>query len=250
MSPWYLFKHNYSLFVCSYVELPLCFLPGWFLRSQLLEPMLLGSKGSVDAACLAMTRGWAINLSGGFHHATRSSGGGFCIFPDITFVSHFLRKIYGISKIMIIDLDAHQGNGHERDHAKEENTFIIDAYNHRIYPGDELAMEAIKADIHVDYTDSDKEYLAKVDSAVHESIGIFQPEFVIYNAGTDCLVGDPLGCLGVSQEGIIKRDELIFKHCMDKKVPVVMLMSGGYQQSNAEVISDSIANLVKVFNLK
>ena len=107
MSKWYLFKHSYSLCICSYVELPLCFLPGWFLRSQLLEPMLLGSKGSVDAACLAMTRGWAINLSGGFHHATRSSGGGFCIFPDITFVSHYLRKYYGLKRIMIIDLDAH-----------------------------------------------------------------------------------------------------------------------------------------------
>ena len=91
MSAFYLFKMNYSIFVCKYVELPLCFLPGWFLRSQLLEPMLLGSKGSVDAAFLAMTHGWAINLSGGFHHASASNGEGFCIFPDVTFITHYLR---------------------------------------------------------------------------------------------------------------------------------------------------------------
>ena len=107
MSWSYLFKLNYSAMVSKYVELPLCFLPGWFMRSQLLEPMLLGSKGSVDAACIAMEKGWAINLSGGFHHAMKDGGGGFCVFPDITFITHYLRKHYGIKKICIIDLDAH-----------------------------------------------------------------------------------------------------------------------------------------------
>lgn len=99
--------------------------------------MLLGSKGSVDAAFLALKKGWAINLSGGFHHATASSGGGFCIYPDITFVTHYLRRYSNVKNILIIDLDAHQGNGHEHDHLGDPNTFIIDAYNHSIYPGDE-----------------------------------------------------------------------------------------------------------------
>jgi histone deacetylase 11 len=92
--------------------------------------MLLGSRGSVDAACLAMEKGWAINLSGGFHHAMKDGGGGFCVYPDITFITHYLRKHYGIKKICIIDLDAHQGNGHEMDHINDEDTKIIDAYNH------------------------------------------------------------------------------------------------------------------------
>lgn len=116
MSRAYLFFHNYSIAVCKYVELPLFFLPGWFLRSQLLEPMSLGSVGSVEAAYLAMEKGWSINLSGGFHHARKDGGEGFCIFPDITMMTYYLRHVYGISKIMIVDLDAHQGNGHELDH--------------------------------------------------------------------------------------------------------------------------------------
>lgn len=156
MTPYYLWTLNYSIMVCKYLELPLCFLPGWFIRSQVLEPMTLGTVGSVEASYLAMQKGWAINLSGGFHHASRSHGEGFCIFPDITYISHYLRQIYLVKRIMIIDLDAHQGNGHELDHLNDDNTFIIDAYNHRIYPGDEKAKEAIKCDIDVAYSTSDE----------------------------------------------------------------------------------------------
>ena len=69
--------------------------------------MCLATYGSVQASYLAMNKGWAINLSGGYHHASKSSGEGFCIFPDITFITHNLRKNYGIKKIIIVDLDAH-----------------------------------------------------------------------------------------------------------------------------------------------
>ena len=107
MTKWYLFCHNFSIMVCKYVELPLFFLPGWFLRSQLLEPMCLGTVGSVESAYLAMNKGWAINLSGGFHHARKDGGEGFCVYPDITFITHYLRHVYGPLRIMIVDLDAH-----------------------------------------------------------------------------------------------------------------------------------------------
>jgi len=139
MTPYYLFTHNYSVAVSKYVELPVCFLPGWMLRSQVLEPMLLATKGSVEAAYMAMDQGWAINLSGGYHHASGSNGHGFCVIPDITFVTHYLRQVYHVKKILIIDLDAHQGDGHERDHMTDSQTYIIDAYHHGIFPGDNYA---------------------------------------------------------------------------------------------------------------
>ena len=108
MSPFYLFKLNYSIYVAKCIELPfVVVLPGWFLRSQLLEPMCLASKGSVEASFLALNKGWAINLGGGFHHANKTNGEGFCIYPDITFIVHYLRKVYNIKKIMIVDFDAH-----------------------------------------------------------------------------------------------------------------------------------------------
>jgi len=78
----------------------------------------------------------------------------------------------------------------------------------------------------------------------------FKPEFVVYNAGTDCMTGDPLGHLDLSAQGIVKRDEIVFSMAYDTfKVPIVMLLSGGYQQSNAPVIADSIENLVNKFEL-
>lgn len=159
MTSFYLFRLNYSIYITAYVELPLFFLPGWFLRSQLVEPMMLGSKGSVDAAFLALQLGWAINLSGGFHHASRSEGGGFCIFPDITFIVHYLKKYSSIQKICIIDLDAHQGNGHEIDHINDPSVFIVDAYNHNIYPGDEDAKPAIAYDINLSRNHSDDQFI-------------------------------------------------------------------------------------------
>lgn len=74
--------------------------------------MLIGTQGTVDACLFALNTGWCINLSGGYHHATRGSAGGFCIYPDITVGIHFARKWGGIQRVIIIDLDAHQGNGH------------------------------------------------------------------------------------------------------------------------------------------
>ncbi len=96
---------------------------------------------------MALERGWAINFSGGYHHASCSNGGGFCIYPDITLCVRFLKKYKPsrVKKVMIIDLDAHQGNGYEKDFIgdEEKTTYIIDMFNPYIYPGDDYAKQAI-----------------------------------------------------------------------------------------------------------
>lgn len=106
MSGCYLWCLNYTFYLCKCVELPICFVPSEFLRYRLLNPMMKATQGSIDGACLALEYGWAINLSGGYHHATKSSGGGFCIYPDITIAIHNLRKYHfdKVNKVMIIDL--------------------------------------------------------------------------------------------------------------------------------------------------
>jgi histone deacetylase 11 len=130
--------------------------------------------------------GWTVNLSGGFHHASFSNGGGFCIYPDISLAVHYLKTRKNIVKVMIIDLDAHQGNGHERDHIGDENVFIADFYNHYIYPDDQIAMKAIKRDVGVLPQTTDQEYLQSM-KILEQDIDSFCPGFVIYNAGTDIL---------------------------------------------------------------
>ena len=195
MSPYYLLSLNYSLMVTKVIELPLCILPGWLCRMLLLEPMACQSLGSVEAAVIAKHRGWAVNLGGGFHHASRNRGSGFCVYPDITFVTHYMEKWYGMKKFMIIDLDAHQGNGHEHDHSDPTRHFIVDAYNHNIFPGDEPAKKNITSDINVRSFTTDDEFLRDVETSLKRAFDLFKPDFIIYNAGTDCMVGDPLGGL-------------------------------------------------------
>ncbi len=158
----YLFKLNYSIYICKCLEVPLFFLPASLLRWNVLEPMQRATQGSVDASCLAFKHGWAINLAGGYHHACTTHGGGFCIYPDITFIVHSARMHHGIRRVMIIDLDAHQGNGHERDFINDTEVHIVDAYNPNIYPGDEYAEKGISTAIPVFKFDSDEDYLYKL----------------------------------------------------------------------------------------
>lgn len=107
--------------------------------------------------------------------------------------------------------------------------YIIDAYNHGIYPGDDYARRAISDDLRVVRRMNDSEYLSMVDRSLTQVFETFKPEFVVYNAGTDCMVGDPLGNLNISEKGIVARDELVFKHCYEiNKVPILMVLSGGY----------------------
>lgn len=177
--------------------MPVIFLPACILRWRVLDPMLYATQGSIDASCIALDKKWAINIGGGYHHASSNSGGGFCVYADITLAVRHLRQFHGdrVQKVMIIDLDAHQGNGHENDFVDDNQTFIIDFYNHYIYPNDIEAKRGISVDITVASRDEDEIYMNKLRKVIPESLNTFKPDFVIYNAGTDCLRNDPLGSM-------------------------------------------------------
>ena len=143
---------------------------------------------------------------------------------------------------MIIDLDAHQGNGHEADFLGDNNTYIIDCFRPDIYPGDKEARKAIKKEIHVYPSDNNDSYLDKI-SCIPEWIEEFKPQFILYNAGTDIMKGDPLSGLNITEPGIVARDDLVFKSAVNKNIPICMVLSGGYQKINAHCIAKSIENL-------
>ncbi|XP_040215309.1 histone deacetylase 11 isoform X2 [Rana temporaria] len=184
------------------------------------------------------------NNGGGFHHCSGDKGGGFCAYADITLAIKFLfERVEGISKATIIDLDAHQGNGHERDFIDDKRVYIMDVYNRHIYPGDTMAKRAIKRKIELDWGTEDKEYLQKVETHVKGALNEVTPDVIVYNAGTDILDGDPLGGLSISPQGIIKRDEIVFSIARSRSIPILMVTSGGYQKRTARIIADSILNL-------
>ncbi|KAE8612853.1 hypothetical protein XENTR_v10013012 [Xenopus tropicalis] len=181
---------------------------------------------------------------GGFHHCSGDRGGGFCAYADITLAIKFLfERVEGVSKATIIDLDAHQGNGHERDFMEDKRVYIMDVYNRHIYPGDHSAKRAIRRKVELDWGTEDKEYLNKVETHVRGALNEERPDIIVYNAGTDILDGDPLGGLSISPQGIVKRDEIVFAVARSQRIPILMVTSGGYQKRTARIIADSILNL-------
>ncbi|KAL2543532.1 Histone deacetylase 2 [Forsythia ovata] len=240
----YLNSLKSSLNVSMIIEVPpVALLPNCLVEKHVLSPFRKQVGGTILAAKLAKERGWAINVGGGFHHCSADKGGGFCAYADISLCIHFAFIRLNISRVMIIDLDAHQGNGHEKDFSSDRRVYILDMYNPDIYPFDYEARRYINQKVEVASGTATNEYLAKLDQALEVAAGTFDPELIVYNAGTDILDGDPLGRLKISPDGISTRDEKVFRFAHERNIPLVMLTSGGYMKSSARVIADSIINL-------
>eukprot|EP01116_Phalansterium_solitarium_P021062 TRINITY_DN6419_c0_g1_i1.p2 TRINITY_DN6419_c0_g1~~TRINITY_DN6419_c0_g1_i1.p2 ORF type:complete len:358 (+),score=95.54 TRINITY_DN6419_c0_g1_i1:208-1281(+) len=229
-------------------------LPNALVRWRVLEPFLYATSGSILAGKVAIEKGWAINLGGGFHHCSGSEGGGFCAYADITLCYQLLRQNFPqrVRRVLIVDLDAHQGNGHARDKLAnhDDDVFIVDMFNASIYPQDRPAERAINIPVRLRSGCRDSTYLSRLRDALIELDALqLAPDVLIYNAGTDILDGDPLGRLNISPEGVIARDEIVFGHAVERRLPIVMLLSGGYQKTNADVIARSIENLDAKFGI-
>ncbi|NWU18477.1 HDA11 deacetylase, partial [Cephalopterus ornatus] len=247
----YLNKLKWSFVVATITEIPpVAFLPNFVVQRKVLRPLRTQTGGTIMVSVWLFLGAWLFTPSpflcagGGFHHCSSDKGGGFCAYADITLAIKFLfERVPGVSKATIIDLDAHQGNGHERDFMDDPRVYIMDAYNRYIYPGDGFAKRAIKRKVELEWGTEDTEYLQKVHTHVEGALNEFKPDILVYNAGTDVLDGDPLGGLAISPQGIVKRDEVVFKAARRRRIPVLMVTSGGYQKRTARIIADSILNL-------
>ncbi|CAG0887443.1 unnamed protein product [Darwinula stevensoni] len=120
-----------------------------------------------------------------------------------------------------------KGNGHEHDFTSDQNVFIMDMYNPDIYPGDHVAERGISCPVRVKSGTQDEAYLEALDRYLDESLNMFTPDLVVYNAGTDSYAEDPEGCLLISKQGLIRRDELVFGKVRGHGIPIAMVLSGG-----------------------
>jgi histone deacetylase 11 len=245
-TPEYLDSLKRSSTVAAVAELGVAALiPNIFLQRGLLVPMRYATGGTVLGCDLALQYGWAINLSGGYHHAKSLSGGGFCFFADIPIGVKRLWMNRPELEVMIVDLDAHQGNGYASIFGDDYRIHIFDAYNAFAYPYDDEARRYIEFDYPLQPGTGDREYLALLERELGKAVEEVEPDIIIYNAGTDVFEGDPLGGLNITMEGIIKRDELVFRNSIERKIPILMLLSGGYTTKSAEIIARSIENLLR-----
>lgn len=246
--------HSSSRAVAEVVELPqAAWLPNWLVQNRITKSWRFHAGGTILAAALSLQYGWSINIGGGMHHASFDSGSGWCAYDDIYLAIRKLRQATAgvINKCLLIDLDVHQGNGHERDKLRfeDEDLFIVDIYGHALWPGDGVAKAAINVDVGIDLGTGDLEYMGKVEAALQRAEAEFSPDFIIYNAGSDILVGDPLGQMAVTAEGVQQRDQCVWTFAQRMQAPICMLLSGGYAKDNARVVGDSLATLLTTFHL-
>jgi len=255
-TPNYLAQLRNANYVAGALEVPqVRHIPGWIIDWHVLRPMRWATMGTIMAAREALDHGFAVNLSGGYHHAKPNRGEGFSIYSDIGIAVASLRADHLIddaARIAYIDTDAHQGNGVCHIFVDDNRVFIFDIYNCRIYPiFDVDARKRIDCGIGITKTCTDAEYMRELsnrlpgflDSVNNSSIGL-----AIYNAGTDVLAGDPLGDLNISASTIRERDLFVVGELRKRGIPTVMLLSGGYTKQSYRLVADSVIGLIEKEN--
>lgn len=225
------------------------YIPNFLLQRNLLNSMRYATGGTILGAQLALSHGWAINLSGGYHHAKSNKGEGFCFFADIPLAIKKLREKNKTLKVLIVDLDAHQGNGLESILGSDPLTFIFDMYSQNNYPNDKEAAKYIDFNYPLRNSITTEEYITILKRELPLALEKVKPDLVIYNAGSDIYEKDLLGRMSVSAEGIIERDFFLFSQAIANNIPILMVLSGGYSPESGNIIGKSIENILKNLNL-
>ncbi len=184
------------------------------------------SAGATIAACrAAFDDGIAVNLAGGTHHAHADRGEGFCVFNDAAIAARLMQAERRASRVAIVDLDVHQGNGTAAILANDDSVFTLSLHGENNYP---FAKAFSDLDIALPDGTGDDEYLAQLDGALAQMFARFDPQLIIYLAGADPHEGDRLGRLRLSAAGLAARDCRVLDAAGSRGLPVAIAMAGGY----------------------
>jgi histone deacetylase 11 len=235
-------KKRYILRALEVPYIP--FIPFSWIDKKILLPMRYGVGGTMQAARHALQGNNCWNLSGGYHHASRSASEGFCVYNDIGMTIESLRHDSVLNtedKILIVDTDAHHGNGNAYVFEDDRTVALLDIYNDDIYPNSPYTKERIDINLPIRQGTGGVEYLNKLREGLATLSGDYKLAFVI--AGTDVLKEDPLGGLNLSMEDCANRDVLVAEKLLDIKIPFVFTGGGGYSTRSAEAITRGVRKL-------
>jgi acetoin utilization deacetylase AcuC-like enzyme len=208
---------------------------------QLVERSRRSVGGTLAAARAALDDDVAANLAGGTHHAYPDRGEGFCVFNDVGVAVRALQAEGRIRRAAVVDLDVHQGNGTAAVFAGDPSVFTLSVHGRGNYP---FNKEAGDLDISLPDGTGDDVYLDAVERGLRVALQ-GGPELVLYVAGVDPYEGDALGRLSVTRRGMASRDALVYDLCLERGVPVAVVMSGGYAPDPTE-IADLHATTVRL----
>jgi histone deacetylase 11 len=252
----YLTKLQNPTYLAGALEVPIVKrAPAWLIDWRVLRPMRWATAGTTLAAREALKTGLAINLSGGYHHASPERGEGFSIYADAALAVDHLRRenLIGESdKIAYVDCDAHQGNGVCRCFMSDPRAFIFDMYNQAIFPAlDVDAKRRVDCAVPLPLGCSEVDYLAALRSKLPPFLDSISRQgrvaLAIYNAGTDIYGDDSLGGMCVSTRGVLERDQFVLDQLVCRGIPTVMLPSGGYSRESYMLIANTIDWVIEKF---
>ncbi len=188
--------------------------------------------GTMGAARAALEDGVAANLAGGTHHAFRDRGEGFCVFNDVAVAARALQAERRVGRVVVLDLDVHQGNGTASIFREDDSVFTLSVHGANNFP---FRKEAGDLDVELPDGTGDDAFLEAVDRGVRTALGR-GGDLAFYVAGADPFEGDRLGRLAVTKAGLAARDERVFDLCAGAGVPVAVVMSGGYARDVTDTV--------------
>jgi len=206
---------------------------GFPLSAELVHRETTIAQGTLSCCYHALANGVALNVAGGTHHAFPDKGEGFCLLNDVGIAAQFLLTQHLASRILVIDLDVHQGNGTAVMFQQEPRVFTFSMHGRDNYP---LRKEVSDLDIALQTGTSDEEYLRILDETLPILFKKHRPDFAFFVAGVDVLATDKLGHLALTREGCRLRDERVLSQCQQAGVPLVITMGGGYSVRLADVV--------------
>lgn len=183
--------------------------------------------GTALAARLALEHGVACNTAGGSHHADQDGGAGFCVFNDVAVAARLLQAEGQVSRVLVIDLDVHQGDGTARIFEDDPSIFTLSVHCEQNWPRRKALSDL---DVGLEKGMEDRAYLSAVEVAIEDALTAHRPDLVFFNAGVDPHHDDRLGLLALTDQGLAKREALVFEKTLSRGIPTVGVLGGGYSR--------------------
>ncbi len=206
---------------------------GFPINDSVVRRSFVATGGTVLASKLALDSKLACNTAGGSHHATFNFGAGYCVFNDVAVAANYLKKKGYAKKILILDLDVHQGNGNSEIFKDDKDVLTFSMHCASNYPA-----KKSKSDIDIELAENmeDEEYL----NILYKNLKMLNQnnyDFVFYVAGVDIHFEDRLGKLKISDEGVNKRDQIVIESFNRRNIPLCGVLGGGYNKSFEKLIA-------------
>lgn len=215
---------------------------GFPLSAQLIEREIMIAGGTLEGALRALDTGIAMNIAGGTHHAFSGHGEAFCLLNDQAIAAQYLLDEQKASKVLIVDLDVHQGNGTAEIFKYNPGVYTFSMHGAKNYP---FHKENSDLDIELADGTGDEEYLARLHDILPKLIKEQEPDFIFYLCGVDVVATDKLGRLGMSIEGCKARDAFVIESCKKNNIPLQCSMGGGYSK-DIKIILEAHANTFRI----